>query len=113
MHELPVTRDILNIALNEAKAAQSAKINTIYLVVGELSGVSSECVQFYFDILKKGGIAEEATLDFKHIPGEFKCRDCLTTFTLGNSHWACPNCQGFNVEITAGRECYIESLEVE
>ena len=57
MHELPITRDILNIALNEAKAAQAAKINTIYLVVGELSGVSSECVLFYFDFLKKGNAA--------------------------------------------------------
>lgn len=113
MHELPITRDILNIALNEAKAAQAAKINTIYLVVGELSGVSSECVLFYFDFLKKGDVAEEATLDVRHVPAEFKCRDCQTVFSLQDSYWICPSCQGFNVEILSGKECFIESLEVE
>jgi hydrogenase nickel incorporation protein HypA/HybF len=113
MHELPITQSILDIALNEAGAAQSAKIITIYLVVGELSGVSSECVQFYFDVLKKGNAAEEATLDFRHVPAEFKCRDCQTVFTLQESYWLCPNCQGINVEVLAGKECYIESLEVE
>ena len=113
MHELPITRDILNIALNEAKAAQSAKINTIYLVVGELSGVSSECVQFYFDFLKKGDAAEEARLDIRNVPAEFKCRECNTVFSLQDSYWICPHCQGINVEMLSGKECYIESLEVE
>ena len=113
MHELPITQSILDIALNEADAAGSTKITTIYLVVGELSGVSGECVQFYFDILKKGNIAEEATLDFRHVPAKFKCRDCLTEFTLKDSYWLCPDCESFNVEILSGKECYIESLEVE
>jgi hydrogenase nickel incorporation protein HypA/HybF len=113
MHELPVTQSILEIALNEAGTAQSAKIISINLVVGELSGVSGECVQFYFDILKKGNAAEEASLEIRHVPAEFKCRDCLTEFTLGDSYWLCPNCQGINVEILAGKECYVESLEVE
>ena len=113
MHELPITRDILNIALNEAKAAQAAKINTIFLVVGELSGVSSECVRFYFDFLKKGNAAEEAALDIRHIPAEFKCRDCQKVFSLQDSYWICPNCKSINVEILSGKECYIESLEVE
>ena len=113
MHELPVTQSILEIALNEAGAAGSAKIIAINLVVGELSGVSDECVLFYFDILKKGNAAEEATLEIRQVPAELKCRDCLTVFTLQDSYWLCPDCQGINVEILAGKECYIESLEVE
>jgi hydrogenase nickel incorporation protein HypA/HybF len=113
MHELPVTQSILDIALNEAGTAQSKKIITIFLVIGELSGVSSECVQFYFDVLKKGNAAEKATLDFRHIPAKLKCRDCLTEFTLEDSYWLCPDCHGINIEVLAGKECYIESLEVE
>ena len=113
MHELAVTENILNIALDEAKAAQAPKITKINLVVGELSGVVSESVQFYFDFLSKDSAAEEATLDFKVAPAQLRCRDCQTDFNPNDSAWICPNCQSSSIEIIAGRDCYIESIEVE
>ena len=113
MHELAVTQNIMDIVLGEAKAAEATKITKINLVVGELSGVVSDCVQFYFDFLKKGNAAEEATIDFKLVPAELRCRDCSTSFNPRNSVWACPNCQSTSVEVIGGRDCYIESIEVE
>ncbi len=113
MHELAITQNILNIVLNEAKAAKADRVTRINLVVGELSGVVSDCVQFYFDILSKDNIAKEATIDFKVVPAELRCRDCRTDFNPQDSFWICPNCQSFNIEIVSGRDCYIESLEVE
>ena len=113
MHELAITQSILDIVLNEAKAAQANKITRINLVIGELSGVVSDCVQFYFDFLKKGNAAEEATLNFKLVPAELRCRDCLTVFNLKDSTWVCPNCKSTNLDATSGRESYVESIEVE
>lgn len=113
MHELAITQNILDIVLNEAKTAQANKITKINLVIGELSGTVSDCVQFYFDFLKKGNAAEEATIDFKLMPTELRCRDCLTSFNPKDSAWVCPNCQGTRLEVISGRECYVESIEVE
>lgn len=113
VHELAITQNILNIALDEAKAAQASKITKINLVIGELSGVVSDCVQFYFDFLKKDNAAEEATIDFKLVPAELRCRNCLTNFNPQDSLWICPNCQSSSVEVISGRDCYIESIEVE
>ena len=113
MHEFAITQSILDIVLDEAKAAQANKITKVNLIIGELSGVVSDSVQFYFDFLKKDNAAGEATLDFKLVPAQLKCRDCLTDFNPRDSLWICPNCQSASMEIISGRDCYIESIEVE
>jgi len=113
VHELAITEQMLNIALDEAKAAQVSKITKINLVIGELSGVVSDCVLFYFDFLKKDTAAEEATIDFEPVPAELRCRDCLAEFALPDSLWICPNCQSSSIEVISGRHCYVESIEVE
>ena len=113
MHELAITQNILDIVLSEAKSAQANKVTRINLVIGELSGLVSDCVQFYFDFLKKGNAAEEATLNFKLVPAELRCRDCSNSFKPEDSAWICPNCKGTNLDVLSGRECYVESIEVE
>ena len=113
MHELAVTQNILDIVLNEAKTAQANKITKINLVIGELSVIVSDCVQFYFDFLKKGNAAEAATIDFRLVPAELRCRDCQTDFNPQDSAWVCPNCQSTSLEVLSGRDCYIETMEVE
>ena len=111
MHELAITQNMLDVVLEEAK--QASRITRISLVVGELSGVEADCVQFYFDFLKKDNAAEEASLDFKLVPAQLRCRDCQVTFNPGTSLWVCPDCRSSNVEIIDGRDCYVESIEVE
>ncbi len=113
MHELSVTEGILSIALEKASAAQASKVSRINLVIGELSGVVDECVRFYFDFLRKGTIATEATLSFRRSPTQLRCRNCTTVFSPGNDEWACPDCQKQKIDIISGRELYVESIEVE
>ncbi len=113
MHELAITQNILGIAVAEAETAQASRITKIRLIIGELSGVVGECVQFYFDFLKKDSIAENATIDFEIVPAELNCRNCQTSFKLEDSNWTCPNCGSTSLEITGGQSCFIESIEVE
>ncbi len=113
MHELGVTENIVRIALAKAGEAQAKKVINISLVVGELSGFVPDCIQFYFDSLSKDTIAQGATLRFESVPAQLRCRDCSTTFQPEDTMWACPECKGRSVEISKGRELYIESMEVE
>jgi hydrogenase nickel incorporation protein HypA/HybF len=114
VHELAITQNLLKVVLDEAKAARANKVTRINLVVGELSGAVSDCVQFYFDILKKDTAAvQEAAIDFKQVPAQLKCRDCQTEFHPQDAPWVCPGCGSHSIEIIGGRDCYIESIEVE
>lgn len=113
MHELTITQNILDIVLKEAEAARASKVTRINLVIGELSGVVSDCVQFYFEFLRKGSAAEGATIDFRLVPAELRCRHCLASFNPQDSAWVCPSCGNTSLEVVSGRDCYVESIEVE
>lgn len=113
MHEFSITQSILSIVLEKADEAQASKVSKINLVIGELSGIVDDCVQFSFDFLSKDTTAAEAVLYFQHSPTQLRCRQCETVFSPDNGNWACPGCKEMSIEILSGRELYIESIEVE
>jgi hydrogenase nickel incorporation protein HypA/HybF len=113
MHEYSITESMLSLALEKANEAKAAKITRINLVVGELSGVVGDCVQFYFDAISKNTIADGAVLSFETKPISLHCRQCDKVFSPGDHDWSCPECHEAGVEIVSGRECYMESIEVE
>ena len=113
MHEYSITQSMLSLALEKANEAQASKVTRINLVVGELSGIADECVQFYFDFLSKDTIAAGAGLFFERTPTKLRCRNCEAVFLPKNHNWSCPDCQEAKVEIISGRECYMESIEVD
>ena len=113
MHEYSITESMLSLALEKANEAKASKVIRINLVVGELSGVVGECVKFYFDFLSKDTIARGAELAFETKPTQVRCHKCDNVFTPSDHNWACPECHESGIEIVSGRECYMESIEVE
>ena len=113
MHELAITRSMLEIVLKQAEQARAKKVTKINLVIGEMTGVVSDSVQFYLDFLTKETIAEGAVVSFTMVPSQAKCRTCNQTFELEEFDWACPNCQGNIVDVISGKELLVESIEVE
>ncbi len=113
MHEQSIVESLLALAIENAEKAKASKILRIYLVVGELSGVVEESVDFYFSILGKDTIAAEASLFFTHIPAQVRCRNCNTVFIPEKFDFHCPKCKEQQIEIIHGRELYIDSMEVE
>jgi len=113
MHELPVTQGMLSIALEHAARAGAKKITAINLTIGEMSGIVDDSIQFYFDIVSQDTLAQGALLNFERVPARFRCKACDESFSLDGGQWACPNCGEWSVEIIAGREFYVDSIEVE
>ena len=113
MHELGITENIVNIALAKAGEAQASRISQINVVIGEMAGFVADCIQFYFDSLSRDTIAQGAVLHFELVPAQLRCRNCSTVFSPQDTIWSCPECRGQSVEISKGRELYIESIEVE
>lgn len=109
MHELAVTENILDIALKHAKGQ---RITDLYLVIGQLSSIIDDSVQFYWDTISQGTLAEGAQLHFKRIPTRLQCRDCQHRYAPAKDNYACPNCGSLQVIVVAGEEFYVEAIEV-
>lgn len=113
MHELAITENLLNIALQHANAANAKHIRALYLVIGQWSSIVDDSVQFYWDIISQDTIAEKAHLHFQRIPTLLQCLSCETEFAPNDHNLACTNCQGNAIKIIAGEEFFLESIDIE
>ncbi len=112
MHELTVTQSILDIALEHAQQAGAARICRVNLVIGEMTGVAEECVRFYMEALSRGTAAEQAEVAVRSVPIAARCRDCAEEFVVRDFKWVCPRCGSTDSDIVAGKELFVESIEV-
>jgi len=110
LHEMAVTQSILDIALRHANGAHITRLN---LVIGDLAGIVDDSIQFYWDIITKGTDAEGSLLHFERISTCFHCQQCEHDFEPDGRVFSCPNCESFQVVITAGKDFRLESIEVE
>jgi hydrogenase nickel incorporation protein HypA/HybF len=113
MHELSVTENILNIALDHAKKENATKVTDIYINIGQLSTIVDDSVQFYWDMIAKDTICEGAMLNFNRIPGKFNCLNCQKDYFLGSEPGPCPSCGSYKVRIIAGDEFQLDSIKIE
>jgi hydrogenase nickel incorporation protein HypA/HybF len=113
MHELSVTESVLEIALRHAEKAGAGRITDIYLVIGQLSSIVDDSVQFYWEIVSQGTLAENSRLHFERIATQLKCLDCGHQYSPGEDDLSCPGCQSIRVKIIAGDEFQLEAIEVE
>lgn len=113
MHELPVTESILEIVLRHANKAEADRINKIYLVIGQLSSIVDDSVQFYWDMISEGTIAEGAELHFRRIQAEMECMNCGKRYSPGADDLGCPHCRSIDVRVVAGEEFFVEAIDIE
>jgi hydrogenase nickel incorporation protein HypA/HybF len=113
MHELAVTESILNIAVKHAQQAQASRVTDLYLVIGRLSSLVDDSVQFYWDLITENTVCQGAKLHFQRIPAQLICLDCDQEYTLEGELTPCPNCQSVRVKVTAGDQFWLDSIEIE
>lgn len=113
MHELSVTESLLNLALSHANQANAAKVTAINIVIGRLSSIVDDSVQFYWDFVAEDSICAGAKLNFDRRPAVLHCADCSTDYTFEHDLIPCPKCGGMHTTIISGEEFYLDSIEIE
>jgi len=110
---MSVTQSLLDIVCRHAESASAQRILRINLVVGELSSIVDDSVQFYFDYLSQDTVASGAELRFSRLPVRVRCQACGCEWGPSNADWTCPQCGAAQARVIAGREFYVDSIEVE
>ena len=113
MHELAVTESLLKISLEYAEKANAKQVKALNIVIGELSSMVDDSIQFYWETIAKDTIAEKAVLSFRRIPAELQCMTCFTKYHPTDKELICPQCGGVGAKIIAGEEFFLETIDVE
>jgi hydrogenase nickel incorporation protein HypA/HybF len=112
MHELAMTESIIELVEAEARKRGSDRIDGIKLRIGQFTGVVKEALEFAFDAIKHGTLAESAELLIEIVPVRMKCSPCDKVFSPdGIFDFFCPVCDR-PAEIVSGRELQIEYIDL-
>lgn len=113
MHEMSLTESVVEILCEEGRRQGFARVKTVWLEIGTLSGVEPGAMEFCFDVVTRGTLAEGARLEIVRTPGQGWCLDCERSVALAERFGACPECGGYKVQMTSGDEMRVKELEVE
>jgi len=113
MHEMALCEGVVGLIEDEAARQAFRRVRTIVLEIGVLGHVAPEAMEFCFEAVSRGTLAEGATLVIERTPGAGWCLDCEKTVPLAERFGACPECGRHHVQMTAGDELRVRELEVE
>lgn len=113
MHELSVTENILEISLRHARQAGATRVTDVNILIGRLSSIVDDSVQFYWDLVTENTLCSGSILHFNRVPARLLCLKCGNEFELAAELCPCPVCQSMQVKVVAGEEFQIESIEIE
>lgn len=113
MHEVSIMAEAVRMAVESAQAAGAQRITGLRLSVGALSGVVPDALQFAFEAVSAGTLAEHAVLTIDCVPARFWCETCQQEFAATQLFAECPQCNRSSHELRAGRELALAAMEIE
>jgi len=113
MHEMSICESIIQIIEDEARKQAFSRVKQVWLEIGLFSGIEADALRFSFDVVSRSSVAENAVLNIDELPGEGYCMNCGKTITVLQRFDPCPECGGYQVQVTGGDEMRIKELEVE
>ncbi|HPF69891.1 MAG TPA: hydrogenase maturation nickel metallochaperone HypA [Candidatus Krumholzibacteria bacterium] len=108
---MSIACSIVDIAVDQARAAGAARINTVEVEVGGLAGIEVESLRFCWDAARTG-LAAGAELIIHAIPGRGFCPRCERETDVDFVVALCPACEG-GLRIVQGRELRVRCLNVD
>lgn len=108
MHELAITQNIVE---GIVERTGQARVLSLQLEVGRLSGVVPEAIRFCFDLVAEGTPMEGARLDIDEPEGRARCSSCGAEFSPQGWVVLC-DCGSSDAELLCGTGLRIRSVEV-
>jgi hydrogenase nickel incorporation protein HypA/HybF len=113
MHELSIAMNIVEIAEENARNANTSVITEIELDIGTQSGVVLEALEFAMQSAVQGTMLEKAEVKINSIPAKGVCSQCRHEFFVEDLFAPCPECGNPFCEIIQGKELKVKCLKAE
>jgi hydrogenase nickel incorporation protein HypA/HybF len=110
VHELSIADAIVAIASDHA---QGRRVLAVDVRVGRLRQVVPDALEFAFEVVAAGTGIAGAALNVEHVPARVLCAGCNAESIQDGFPLTCTRCGSLDVEIVAGDELLVESLELE
>ena len=109
MHEYSVAAGIADLVLQHN---QGKRVEKVHLNIGAMSGIFYESLEMYLQLILEEKGHPGVQVPARFIPASFHCA-CGRDYEVEKMVEACPACGGYDRKITGGKDCEVESIEVE
>ena len=121
MHELSIASAVQDTVIRHARGRP---VRAVQMTIGRLRQVVPSSLSFYFEIVGRGTITEDARLEIELEDARLRCscgKDWDPSPAPAESEdeviyapqFRCPACEKGAAEVIAGEELEVESIEVE
>ena len=121
MHEVSVVSDIVSAVLRELEKYNVVRVEEVTLVVGEMTSLGDEQLEFAYEIVTKDTKLEGSRLVIEHEKIWVRCKECdyMGEVKMLESDYgehtipvlACPECNG-RVTVVKGQTCKVKNLKI-
>lgn len=111
MHELSLSRRLIDIVINHAHRHGLRQVTDVRLTVGALSCVEPDALFFCFDAVARETPAEGAMLSITVVPSQAWCWSCSRTVEVTDRNGGCPDCGKATVRAADPRELRVTEIE--
>jgi len=112
VHELALSTAILETVMRHAKGR---RVTEVQMTIGTMRQVIPDSLDFYFGVVTRGTLAEGARLEQRIVAAELRCRHCSREWKPDPDFpdFRCSGCASARVQVLAGTEFEVESINVE
>jgi hydrogenase nickel incorporation protein HypA/HybF len=112
MHELTMAESVISMVESAARQAQAQRVIRVRLALGMLAHVEPDTLLYCCELVGRDGVAAGAIFEIERTPAAAWCNVCLKTVALGAIGAPCPECGGYQLNITAGDEMRVVEIAV-
>jgi hydrogenase nickel incorporation protein HypA/HybF len=113
MHELSLAQALVDEVERIRIKEKAVGILSVTVVIGALSGVNREALEFVFPMVAEGTCLERAALEIHETPAGVRCEACGRETRPDLAFFRCGECGSSRVRIVKGREFLIQSVQIQ
>lgn len=114
MHEMSIVQALIEqVEAEVERSGEPGVVVGLDVIIGRLSGVHVDSIEFAFELLSPGTIAENAELRVSRPTAVVNCHECASSQLMDEILMSCPDCGSGDVTIEGGRELLLQSIELE
>jgi len=113
MHELSIAQALVEQIEATATQEHAQRVVRVVITVGALSGVDPEALSSLFPLVAEGTVAADATLLIERVAVRAHCKACGLETQAKTTFSGCTACGSKDIELSAGRELNIKTIELE
>lgn len=115
MHEMGVTRDLVDTVVRIAQERNAVEVSRVYLHIGFVRDIVDELLEGCFRWMARDTVAANAELIIERIPFTVQCNHCGLIYAIDGTKeetWTCPVCEERDYHLNSGMEFFISHLEM-